>query len=146
MPATLRLTKYGTCAFTWPACMSWMTCQPPRPSGTETLLVNEPSAAAVPLPSGTETKLQHVPVQLTRLPTTVDQTRSTGAPGVRPAAETSTLERMGPAVELRRALAEPAPRFAADSVVLASSVGATLAGQSSRCRGRPASLLTLNEN
>ena len=56
------------------------------------LLVSEPSAVAVALPSGTETNDQQVPVQLTRLPTTVDHSMSTGAFGVRPLAVTATFE------------------------------------------------------
>ena len=81
LPTMLRLTKYATCAFVWPFWMSWTTCQPPRPSGTLILLVREPSAAVVGVPSGTETNAQHVPVQLTRLPTTVAHSRSTGVFG-----------------------------------------------------------------
>src|SRR6478609_3364508 len=94
-PTTLRFTKYGTCAFTSPPCRSWMTCQPPRPSGTRTVDFSVPSAAAVALASGTETKLQQVPVQLTRLPTTVDHTRLTGWFAARPLADTPTLDRIG---------------------------------------------------
>src|SRR3954470_6481624 len=84
LPATLRLTKYGTCAITLPFCMSWITCQPPSPSGTWICEFSDPSAAELGLPSGIETKLQHVPEQLTRLPTTVDHTRSTSALGFSP--------------------------------------------------------------
>src|SRR6266498_2789773 len=130
MPATLRLTKYGTCALTSLPWRSWITCQPPSPSGISTVLFSEPSAAAVPLASGTETKLQQVPLQLTRLPTTVDHTRLTGRLGVSPAAETSTFERTGPEVEDRLADALPTLPPTAASVVLASRVGVTATGQS----------------
>src|SRR6266498_6124684 len=130
MPATLRLTKYGTCALTSLPWRSWITCQPPSPSGISTVLFSEPSAAAVPLASGTETKLQQVPLQLTRLPTTVDHTTPTGAPAVSPVAETSTFESTGPDVELREAEPFADARPAADSVVRASTVGATETGQS----------------
>ena len=93
LPAMLRLTKYGTCAFTFPFCMSWTTCQPPSPSGTVIVASSASrSAVAVAVPSGTETKLQHVPVQLTRFPTTVDHSSSTGAFGTSPDAVRSTLE------------------------------------------------------
>src|SRR5512132_1189966 len=128
--------------------MSWMTCQPPRPSGTETLAVSVPSAAAVAFPSGIETKLQQVPLQFTRLPTTVDQTRSTAAPGFRPDAVTPTFESTGPDVELSLAAAVvvPAASPLPDRVVRASSVGAAATGQSIRWRGRPPSLVTLNVN
>ncbi len=146
MPATLRLTKYGTCAFTSPPCRSWITCQPPRPSGICTLLVSVPSEAAVPVPSGTETKLQQVPVQLTRLPTTVDQTRVTGWLGASPFAETSTFDRIGPVLEFTVADAWPAVRPRVARVVFASRVGATEAGQSICCFGSPASFVTVNVN
>src|SRR6516165_7993370 len=102
---------------TEPFCSSWITCQPPSPSGTCTVLVSAPSADAVPAPSGTETKLQHVPVQLTRLPTTVDHTRLTGALGVSPVAETSTFESTGPEVDDTFAVALPAVVPRAESVV-----------------------------
>src|SRR6266545_312442 len=106
-----------------------------------------PSAPAVAVPSGTETKLQQVPVQLTRLPTTVDHWRSTDAPGVRPLALRSTFDSTIPAEELRRAVASPpAARPVAWSVVFASSVGATFTGQSRRGAGRPGSFVTLNLN
>ena len=60
---------------------------------------------------------------------------------------TSTFERTGPAVELSVADALAAPASAvADSVVRASSVGVTFAGQSMRCVGRPASFVTVNVN
>ena len=85
---------------TFPACQTCTTCQPPRPSGTVIGLCSEPSAPAVPPPSGTSTKLQHVPVQLTRLPTTVDQDSVTGAFGVPPVAVSWTRERIAPLVEL----------------------------------------------
>ncbi len=110
------------------------------------MLFRAPSAPAVPVPSGTETKLQQVPLQLTRLPTTVDHTRLTGRLGVSPAAETSTFERTGPEVEDRLADALPTLPPTAASVVLASRVGVTATGQSMRCFGRPASFVTLNVN
>ena len=62
-----------------------------------TLFVSVPSGAAVAVPSGTETNVQQVPVQLTRLPTTVDQTRLTAALGVRPEAVTATFDSTVPA-------------------------------------------------
>ena len=97
------------------------------------------------MPSGTETKLQHVPLQFTRLPTTVDHTRLTGALGARPFAETSTFDMTGPADEDSVAVALPlAPPLTAASVVFASSVGVTATGQSSRGFGRPASFVTVN--
>ena len=90
-----------------------------------------PSAAAVALPRGTGTKLQHVPVQLTRLPTTVDQMRSTGAFGVSPVAVTFVFARIWPLDEASSAVASlSGARLAAESVVLASIVGLTLAGHS----------------
>src|SRR5262245_8410854 len=147
MPTMLRLTKYGTCALILSPSMTCTTCQPPRPSGTEMRLVSVPAALAVALPNGIETKLQHVPLQLTRLPTTVDHTSCTGAPGARPDAVTSTFDRTGPEVELSCAVAVvPAASPVADSVVRALSVGSTATGQSIRWRGRPASLVTLNVN
>ena len=94
---------------TLPACDTCTTCQPPRPSGTVICLCSEPSAPAVPPPSGTSTKLQHVPVQLTRLPTTVDQDSVTGAFGVSPVAVSWTRERIAPLVELS-CTREPRPR------------------------------------
>src|SRR5579859_5141221 len=104
-----------------------------------------PSAAAVAVPSGIETKLQHVPVQLTRLPTTVDHSRSTGTFGVNPVAAMPTLVLIGPDCEARLAVApETFAVPASCSVVFASSVGATFAGQSIRAFGLPASLVTVN--
>src|SRR5512132_282592 len=133
MPTTLRFTKYGTCALTLSPSSTWTTCQPPRPSGTAMWLAIVPSARAVALPSGTDTKVQQVPLQFTRLPTTVDQTRATRALGVKPVAETSTFERTGPEVELSRAEAVvSAASPVADSVVGALSVGSTATGQSIR--------------
>src|SRR5215208_6025639 len=126
LPTMLRLTKYGTCAFTAPPWRSWTTCHPPSPSGTCTLLFSVPSAPAVPAPRGTETKLQQVPLQLTRLPTTVDQTRLTGVLGVSPLAETSTFDITGPEPEDNVADALPAALpLTAAIVVFASSVGVT---------------------
>ena len=107
---------------------------------------NEPSAAAVPPPSGTSTKLQHVPVQLTRLPTTVDQDSVTGAFGIKPLAVSWTRERIAPLVELNctREPAVSAVRFASDKVVRASIVGLTTVGHSTRTGGTPASFVTVN--
>ncbi len=105
------------------------------------VLWSDPSADAVALPSGTETKDQQVPEQLTRLPTTVDHSTSTGAPAVRPEAETSTFVFTVPAVDDRCAVAEPvAASPVAAIVVRASTVGATLTGQSSWAL-RPARVL-----
>src|SRR5581483_11380240 len=129
-----------------PFCRSWTTCQPPSPSGTVIGDAIEPSAFAVVLPSGTETKLQHVPVQLTRLPTTVAHSMSTGTFGVRPPAVRLTFELTMPVEDERFAVAAPVvPAEARLSVVFASSVGATFAGQSTRAFGRPRSFVTLNE-
>ena len=50
------------------------------------------------MPSGVETKTQHVLLQLTRLPTTVDQTKLTGAFEVNPDAVRATLVLTGPLV------------------------------------------------
>ena len=95
-------------------------------------LVSVPAPATVAFPSGTETKLQHVPLQLTRFPTTVDQTRSTLAPGVRPAAETLTFESTWPDVELSRAVAvAPGGKPAETSSVRQASARRPRA---SRCR------------
>src|SRR6266536_3364460 len=125
--------------------MSWITCQPPRPSGIWTDAVIEPSAAAVAFPRGIDWNVQHVPVQLTRLPTTVDHSRSTGAPGVRPEAVTPTFDSTWPLEELSLADAAPAFESSAEaSVVLASTVGETDNGQSIRARGGPASFGTVN--
>src|SRR6188508_3755037 len=130
--------KYGTCAAILPACMTWTTCQPPSPSGTWICEATVPLADAVVFPSGMETKLQHVPVQLTRLPTTVDHWSSTGAFGVSPEAVTPTFVITAPLVELRVAVAlVAAPRPAASSVVREATVGATFAGQSILAAGRP---------
>ena len=94
-----------------------------------------------------ETKLQHVPVQLTRLPTTVDHSRSTGAFGVRPLAETVTFDSTAPLVESSFATAVPeASRPVAERVVFASSVGTTFAGQSTCGFGRPLSFVTVKAN
>src|SRR5690348_17050392 len=126
--------------------MTWTTCQPPRPSGTLMLLDSVPVADAVDVPSGTETNDQHVPVQLTRLPTTVDHSRSTGAFARRPVAETPTFVFTAPACDESVAAAvEARSRPASWSVVFASSVGATFAGQSMRAFGRPASFVTVND-
>src|SRR5262249_31144189 len=123
-PTTLRFTKYGTCALVSPFWSTCTTCQPPSPSGMVTSLDSVPSGAAVAWRSGTETNVQHVPVQLTRLPTTVDQTRLTGALGVSPEAVTSTFDRTAPAVELSLAVAVvEAASPVAIIVVRASSVG-----------------------
>src|SRR3954453_21178882 len=122
--------------------MTWTTCQPPRPSGTEIVLDTEPPASAFGVPSGTETNVQHVPVQLTRLPTTVDHSRSTGALGVSPDAGSDTAELTAPEVDESCALALVSVESSC-SVVFASSVAATFAGQSMRAFGRPASLVTV---
>src|SRR5262249_12133073 len=144
-PTTLRFTKYGTCALVSPFWSTCTTCQPPSPSGMVTSLDSVPSGAAVAVPSGTETNVQHVPVQLTRLPTTVDQTRLTGALGVSPEAVAPTCEGRAPAVEVSLAVAvvEGAGPVAI-IVVRASGVGVTLAGQSIRVGGAPASFVTVN--
>lgn len=104
-------------------------------------MLSEPSAAAVELPSGMFSVVQHVPVQLTRFPTTDAHCRSTGAPGVSPAAVTPTLVRMSPLVTL----SEPfAPEAAFGSIVVnADIVGATFSGQSIAGFGQPASFVTL---
>src|SRR5262249_54521143 len=127
----------------WITCT---TCQPPRPSGTCTVVFSVPSAPAVAVPSGTDTNVQHVPAQLTRLPTTVDHSRSTGWPAVRPVAVRSAFVSTGPLVVLRLATAVPAVSLLTSSVVLASTVGATFAGQSIAGAGRPLSFVTLNAN
>ena len=106
-----------------------------------------PLDVVVDVPSGTETKAQHVPVQLTRLPTTVAHSRSTGVFGIRPLAVMATCELTAPEVDASCAVApEPVEADASCSVVFASSVGATLAGQSMRAFGRPLSFVTLNES
>src|SRR6185436_19429628 len=87
----LRLTRYDVCAITLSPWSIRTTCQPPSPSGTSNDVLTEPSAAAVVVPSGTETVCQHVPVQFTRLPTTVAQSSDTGLPGWSPVAETPTF-------------------------------------------------------
>ena len=111
-----------------------------------TELASEPSAPEVVLPSGTDTNDQQVPVQLTRLPTTVDHSRSTGAFGVRPFAVKSTFVLTVPDDEASEALAAAAAREAAVSwsVVFASSVGATLDGPVD-LRLRPAVVLRDSE-
>ena len=63
-------------------------------------VLTEPSAAAVAVPSGTETICQQVPVQFTRLPTTVAQSSETGLPGSSPVAVTPTFALTALAVEL----------------------------------------------
>jgi len=116
-------------------------------AGTVIGVDSEPSAFAVVLPSGTEMKLQHVPVQLTRLPTTVAHSRSTGAFGVSPPAVSVVFEFTIPVVEERLDVAELlAPAEASWSVVFASSVGATFSGQSILALGRPLSAVTLKAN
>src|SRR5262249_40564088 len=127
-------------------CLTWTTCQPPRPSGTVIFVESVPDAEAVAVPSGTETNDQHVPVQLTRLPTTVDHSSVTGAFGVSPPADRSTLVVTAPDCELRLAVAaDDVSRPASCNVVFASSVGATWSGQSIRAFGRPASFVTVND-
>src|SRR5512141_25865 len=93
-------------------------------------------------------KAQQVPVQLTRLPTTVAHCRATGAFGVSPAAETSTFVRIWPLVTLSEAVAAVAPAidFTALRVVVGDMVGVTFIGQSMRAAGRPASLVTVKMN
>src|SRR4051794_29797874 len=109
------------------------------------LVLSDPSAPAVAVPSGSETKFQHVPVQLTRLPTTVDHDRSTRSFGVNPAAVTSTFVRIWPDVELSCAVAlDELSSVAAASVVRWSIVGATVAGHSLRVAGTPASFVIVN--
>ena len=106
-----------------------------------------PLAEAVVLPSGIETKLQHVPVQLTRLPTTVAHWRSTARSASDRAAVTPTFVITAPEVDVRLAVelvAVPSP--AASSVVRVASVGATFAGQSIRAAGRPLSFVTMKLN
>src|SRR3954454_12285323 len=119
--------------------MTWTTCQPPRPSGTEIFDEMVPPGPAVGLPSGTDTNVQQVPVQLTRLPTTVDHSRSTGAFGVRPEAMMFTRVFTAPFVDESCAF-EPLWESSC-SVVFASSVGATCDGQSTRAFGRPLSFV-----
>ncbi len=86
-------------------------------------------------------------MQLTRLPTTVDHSRSTGAFGARPLAVTATFELTAPVDEESCAVAAvEAASPVSCSVVFASSVGATFAGQSSCAFGRPLSFVTRNAN
>ena len=51
----------------------WITWKPPRLSGMVTSVDDEPFTT-VAVPSGIALKDQQTPVQLTRFPTTVDQT------------------------------------------------------------------------
>src|SRR6266496_1066086 len=131
---------------TLPFWSSWTTCQPPRPSGIVIELASPPPAVVVGVPSGTETNVQHVPVQLTRLPTTVDHSRSTGVFGTRPCAASATRVFTVPEDDASCAVAfVDDDVLASCSVVFASSVGATLAGQSIRAFGRPLSFVTVND-
>src|SRR4029453_2467683 len=115
---------------------------PPKPSGTSNDVCHEPSAAALPFPIGTEAIVQHVPVQLTRLPTTVPSASSTGWLGARPATETATLRPTAPDVDSSLTLAPlVASRPVADMVVRVSTVGFTFHGQSVRGGGGTARLL-----
>src|SRR3954452_1832435 len=108
--------------------MTWTTCQPPSPSGTVIFVETLPAASAVGVPSGTDTNVQQVPVQLTRLPTTVDHSRSTGAFAVRPDALIETAELTAPDVDESDAVALVVVDNSC-SVVFASNVGSTFAGQ-----------------
>src|SRR5690349_10787925 len=108
------------------------------------VVLSEPSAAAVAVPSGTFSVVQHVPVQLTRFPTTDAHWRSTGAFGVRPFAVRPTFVRMSPAVVLSEPVAAVTPFGTAFGSIVVKDhiVGATLSGQSTAGFGRPASFVT----
>jgi hypothetical protein len=82
---------------------------------------------------------------LTRLPTTVAQLSSTGAPALRPFAVTSTFVPTGPLVMLRFEAAEASvvARSSGIIVVRDEPVAATSAGQSIRGAGRPLSFVTV---
>ena len=114
--AKLRFTKNGTWAIVVPPWTSCRACQPPRPSGTVIFVFSVPSAAAVAVPSGMAENAQQVPLQLTRLPTTVAHCRVTGALGVSPLPETSTFVRIWPLVTLNDAVAVVVPAVDFDSV------------------------------
>ena len=106
----------------------------------------EPVALAVVEPTGTCDNAQHVPVQLTRFPTTVENATSTGAFGVRPPAVSETFVSTVPLVALRVAVAPDAElRPAVVSVVVGPTVGVTLFGQSTYAFGGPASFVTVND-
>ena len=89
------------------------------------------------------TKFQHVPVQLTRFPTTLVHCSAAGTFGVRPAAVTFTLERIGPVVESSWAVADPVT-LVERTVVRSLIVGCTAAGHSRVGLGAPASFVTVN--
>src|SRR4029453_6512878 len=92
-----------------------------------------PSAAAVPPPSGWVTNVQQVPVQFTRLPATVAQSRVTGWFGVSPATETATFVATAPLARSRETVASAfGEKVSADIVVRAETVGFTATGQSIR--------------
>ena len=90
------------------------------------------------MPNGVDANIQHVLAQSTRLPTTVDHTRLTGAGDVRPDAVSATFVSTGPIVEAIVAstlLLTARPLVA--SVVRALTVGATSTGQSMAGPGLP---------
>ena len=66
-----------------------------------------------------------MPLQLIRLPTTVDQTNCTGAVLFSPVALKATLEFTGPDVDARSALIAGSVARLAESVVTSLNVGAT---------------------
>src|SRR5579883_619725 len=124
--------------------MTWTSCQPPRLSGIVIVAFSVPSAPALALPSGSVTNAQQVLVQFTRLPTTEAHSRSTGAFGVRPVADSPTFESTVPEVESSEAFAEvAAARLADASVVVALIVGCTFTGQSTCVFGGPLSFVTV---
>src|SRR5579859_2715415 len=99
-PTMLSLTKKGTSAAVLPSWINCTTCQPPRPSGTVIFVLSAPPEG-VAWPSGIETMVQHVPLQFTRLPTTVDHTRFTGASDFNPEAVSPTFVFTAPEVDPR---------------------------------------------
>jgi len=102
-----------------------------------------PDGVAVPIAS--DTKAQHVLVQLTRLPTTVDQTNWTGADDERPEAVRPTAVFTRPLLSASVAFTLLlAARPLARSVVRALRVGATSTGQSMEDGGGPLSPVTVN--
>jgi hypothetical protein len=107
------------------------------------VLCSEPPAGAAE-PRGVEANIQHVLAQSTRLPTTVDQTRLTGADDERPVALSATLVSTGPLVDARVASTLlVTARPLAPKVVRALTVGATLTGQSMEGPGASLSWVTV---
>ena len=93
---------------------------------------------------GVDENAQQVLAQSTRLPTTVDQTRLTGAPVDRPVAVRATLVPTGPRDDASEAFTvELTARPLVANVVRALTVGATSTGQSIDTGGGPASLVTV---